>query len=348
MMRKVLREFIALKKMKLEVSFDVYNVEKARFCIQFSNKITNLVLREMTFLNPFFSQPDSIFSKLETFTMENSDLTSCSSQICHFILRCCPQLKNLTISGCSGLEIESLNYIGKNLNQTPIENFQLLPTYSYFDISQTSSTDPYWTIENLKTLSIRSKLVIMKKNFVRNVIRQRNEKLTNLELIAELDLGENLAYKIVENYPNLEKLSLGRGCSEIENEDFAYLCNKYQKLKSLEFHFSQSDYPLDLRDLRRNESITDLALGLSKDITRENIAQIAQRLPNISRLNITLYHFSVSTQEFLSYIIRLFSNVQHLEFQRTGISENMKFTAIKEEIDSPNLRHFDDIRNLTN
>lgn len=347
-MRQALEEFHALKKMKLEVSFDVYNVEKSRFCIRFNDKITQLVLREMTFLNPFFADPNISFSNLTTLSIENSDLTSCSNKVAHFILRSCPQLKNLTISGCSGLEIESLNFIGKNLDQTSIENFHLLPTYSYFDVSPESSFDPSWTIENLRTLSIRSKLVVMKKNFVRNIISRRSERLKVLELIAELDLGEPLAPKIMENYPCLDKLSLGRGCLQVVNEDFIHLCNFYQKLKSLEFHFSQCEYQLNLKGLRRNESIAELTLGLTKNVTPESLEVISKCLPNVSRLNITLYYFSPSNQEFLSLIIKMFPKVQHLEFQRTGISENMKFTAIKDQINSPNLRHFDDIRNLTN
>ena len=348
-MKQILEEFRALKKMKLDVSFDVYNIEKSRFCFRFSDKITSLVLKEMTFLNPFIiTQPNLSFTNLTTLKLKNSDLSSCSSQICDFILHCCPQLKNLIISGCSGLEIESLNSIGKNLNRTQIENFQLLPTFSYFDVSPTTSAESCWTIENLKTLSIRSKLVVMKKNFVKNVIMQRSEKLTTLELIAELNLGESLASKIIENYPNLEKLSLGSGCTQISNEDFSNLCNFYQKLKSFEFHFSRCDFNLDLKNLRRNESIVSLKLGMTKNVTLENLATIAKCLPNVSRLNITLYCISSSTQEFLSFVIKMFPNVQHLEFQRTGKSDNMKFTAIKEEIDSPRLRHFDEIRNLTN
>lgn len=344
-LRESLQDFQSLKKLKLELSFDVNNVEKSKFCSQFSDKLTTLVLREMTFLNPFFNQPSISFSNLTSLTIENSDLSSCSDEISNFILRCCPKLKDLTISGCSGLEIESLNQIGQNLNQTQIENFHLLPTYSYFDVA---SSENHWTIENLKTLSIRSKLVVMKKNFVKNLIGRRNEKLKTLELIAEIDLGEPLATRIISNYPNLEKLSLGKGCSVINNVDFSNFCNFYKNLKSFEFHFSQSDEPVNIMNLRRNDSIEELTLGLTKNVASTNIALIAKCLRNVTRLNIILYYFSTSNQEFLTQITEIFPRVRHLEFQRTGMSENMKFTAIEEEIDSPNLRHFDDIRNLKN
>lgn len=344
-----LSEFRALKKLKLICNFDVNNLGKSEFCNRFSDKLTCLVLREMTFLNPFFDRPNT-FSNLLTLTIENSDLSSCSNLISHFILRCCPKLKNLTISGCSGLEMESLNCIGQNLDQTSIDNFQLFPTYSYFDVSETASTDHHWKIEKLQTLSIRSKLVVMKRNFVRNVIGSRNESLKTLELIAELDLGEPLVAKIIQNYPNLTKLSLGKGCSMVKNEDFSNLCNFYKQMKSFEFHFSQSDTELELKNLRKNESIIDLTIGLTKNISMENVASIARCLPKVNRLSIVLYYFSSSNQEFLTLITKIFPNVQHLEFQRTGMSENMKFTAIRieHEIDSPNLRHFDDIRNITN
>lgn len=253
-------------------------------------------------------------------------------------------LKDLTICGCSGLEIDSLNQIGQNLHQTQIENFQLLPTYSYFDVE---SVENHWTIDNLKMLSIKSKLVVMKKNFVKNVLGRRNEKLKTLELIAEIDLGESLASRIITNYPNLEKISLGKGCSIIRNEDFSNLCNFYKNLKSFEFHFSQSDEPVNLMDLKKNDSIEELTLGLTKNIIPSDIALIANRLTRIKRLKIVLYYFSTSNQEFLTLMTKLFPKVKLLEFQRTGMSENMKFTAIEDEIDAPNLRHFDEIRNLT-
>lgn len=336
-----LEDFTALKKLKLELVFDVNNVEKSAFFKRFRDKLTHLIFREMTFLNPFFDHINYTFSNLESLHIENSDLTSCSTQISQFVVRCCPKLKNLTIKTCSGLEIESLNYIGQNLNQTAIENFQLLPTYSYFDVSQTPSSDGHWTIENLKTLSLRSKLVVMKKNFVKNLIGRENKNLKTLELIAELDLGEPLAAKITRNYPNLEKLSLGKGCSQIKNEDFSNLCNFYKNMKSFEFHFAQSDFLLDLRSLHKNESITELTLGLTKNIVQSNLLTISNSLPNVSRLNIILYYLSSSNQEFLTLITKLFPNLQHLEFQRTGMSE--KFSAIKN-----GNKHFDDIQNLTN
>lgn len=343
--QEALGEFQALKKLKLEISFDVNSVDKSRFCHRFREKLTHLTLRDMTFLNPFFDhcQPFSITS----LTIQNSDLTSCSNQVSQFIVRFCPKLTHLTISGCSGLEIESLNYIGQNLNETTIENFQFLPTYSYFDVSQTPSADHQWTIEKLKTLSIRSTIVVMRKNFVRNLIGRRSENLTTLELIAELDLGDHLATKIIQNFPNLQKLSLGKGCAVMRNEDFLNLCNFYKNLKSLEFHFSQSDSVLDLKGLRRNESMEELTVGLTKNISLTDVKSIAKQLPNVTRLNIVLYFLSTSNQKFLTFLTKTFPNVKHIQFQRTGMSENMKFTAIKDEIDS-HLKHFDEIKNLAN
>jgi hypothetical protein len=284
------------------------------------------VLREMTFLNPYFDNHSEILEKLESLTIENSDLTSCSAQISHFIIDCCPNLRHLTIKSCSGMEIESLNYIGQNLSRTSIEHFHLLPTYSYFDVPP---VDLPWSIENLRTLSVRSKLVVMKKNFVRNLIARRNSNLKTLELIAELDLGESLTERIIRNYPNLESLSLGKGCNYIKNEDFSNFCNFYRNLRKFEFHFSQSDNPLDLRSLQTSPSITELSIGLTKNITQSNLVAIAKNLPNVSRLNVTLYFLSSSNQEFLTLITKLFPNIRQLEFQRTGMSENMKFSAIK-------------------
>lgn len=324
--QSALEDFAALKRLKLEIVYDVNNVEKSGFFNRFRDKLTHLVLREMTFLNPFFDHQHEIFENLKSLHIENSDLTSCSSQISHFIINCCPNLRNLTIKTCSGLEIESLNYIGQNLNKTCVEHFHLLPTYSYFDVSPVDSP---WTIENLKTLSIRSKLVVMKKNFVKNLISRRNEKLKTLELIAELDLGESLTEKIIRNFPNLENLSLGKGCNFIKNEDFSNLCNFYQKLRKFEFHFSQSDNPLDLRGMSKNFSITELTIGLTKNITASNLTAIAKNLPNITRLNVILYYLSKSNQEFLTSITKMFPNIKQLEFQRTGMSENIKFSAIK-------------------
>lgn len=341
-----LEEFSALRKLKLELVFDVNNVEKSAFFNRFRDKLTHLVLREMTFLNPFFEHIKQKFSNLGSLHIENSDLTSCSTQISHFIVNSCPKLKSLTIKTCSGFELDSLNYIGKNLNKTAIEHFQLLPTYSYFDVSEVSSVDNHWTIENLKTFSIRSKLVVMKKNFVRNLIGRKNLNLETLELIAELDLGEPLAARIIQNYPNLRNLSLGKGCSQIKNEDFSNLCNFYKKLKTFEFHFSQSESDLDLRNLQKNLSITELTIGLTKTISTSNLTAIAKCFPNVLRLNIVLYYLSSSNQEFLTLITKIFPKIQILEFQRTGMSANMQFSSVKDG--STQRRHFDDIKNLAN
>lgn len=343
----VLSGFQALRKIKLAIYYDSNNVLKAKLCHHFSDQLTQLALREMTFLNPYFCHPNISLVNLESLIIENSDLSS-SDRLPQFILQSCPRLKTLTISGCSGLEIESLEYIGQRLNQTQIEHFQLLPTYSYFDSSQSSSIDHHWTLDNLKSLSIRSKLVVMKKNFVRNLIGRSSGELRALELIAELDLGDNLASRIIHNYPNLEKLSLGKGCSIITNEDFYKLCNFYKNMKSFEFHFSQAEESLDLRRLNKNFSINELTIGITKNISTENLTRIASCLPNVSKLRIVLYYLSPSNQEFLILITKIFPNVQTLEFQRTGMSQNMKFTAIKEEVDSPNSRHFDDIKHLSN
>lgn len=348
---QALIDFKALRELKIEIQFDTNNECKAKLVNRFSQQITHLALKELTFLNPFFAQRDVIFSNLTSFSIENSDLSS-SDQLPHFILRCCPKLTNLTLSGCSGLEIDHLEEIGRNLNQTPIEHFYLHPTYSYFDSTQNSSPHEHWTIEKLKTLSIRSKLVVIRPNFVKNIVGRRNENLTTLELIAELDLGENLAPKIIQNYPNLRKLSLGKGCSILRNEDFIVLCNFYKKLRSLEFHFALSDEILELRALEANESIKDLTIGLTKNVTDENIIKIARCLPNVTRLSVVLYYLSTSNQVFLTLIMQLFPNLQHIEFQRVGMTENMKFTrtrrSVQDEIDSPHLRHFDEIKLLPN
>lgn len=344
-----LKEFFAIRKLKLEISYDIQNIEKSQFCNQFSDKLSNLTLREMTFLNPFFDNTDISFSNLTTLSIENSDLSSSSSELSEFILRC-PQLKKLTISGCSGLEIEALDYLGQRIGTyTQLEEFNLFPTYCYFDVSH-SSSNYYWTIDKLTTLSVRSKLVVMKPNFVRNLIGNRSDNLKSLELVGDLDAGEHLVTRIINNFPNLEKLSLGKGCSTLTNDDFTTLCNYYSKMTTLEFHFSPSDLRLDLRSLRKNSSITELMLGLTKDITIDNLMTISKNLPNICRLSIVLYYLSTSNQEFLTIVTKVFPKVQHLEFQRTGMAENMKFTSINDEMDSPHLqfRHFDDIKNLAN
>lgn len=347
-LQDALDEFHALKKLRLELSFDVNNDGKLKFCNHFSSKLSSLRLREMTFLNPFFDEHHS-FDSLTSLTIENSDLSSSSNEIAYFLLNCCPKLKHLTIGGCSGFDIDALDKIGQNLNQTMIEDFRLLPTYSYFDLSQQETTNNQnWTIENLKALSIRSKLVVMKKNFVKHLIGTRSNKLQTLELIASLDLGENLVSKIIQNYPNLRKLSLGKGCTMLRNEDFTNLCNFYKNIKSLEFHFMHSDDDLNLRNLEENLSIRELTLGLTSNISLESLATISKCLSKVEHLNIVLYFLSSSNQEFLTLITKMFPNVKQLEFQRTGMTENMKFSTIKNEINSASVRPFDDIRKIIN
>lgn len=301
----------------------------------------------MTFLNPFFLL-ENVFHNLTSLTVENSDLSSSSNELTAFILNCCPKLTNLTITGCSGLDIDALENLGRNLNQTNIENFKLLPTYSYFDVTQEILTNQHWTIENLRLLSIRSKLVVMKKNFVQHLIGRRSEKLKVLELIGSLDLGEFLVPKIMLNYPNLEKISIGKGCSVVRNGDFSNISNYYKNLKSLEFHFAQSEEDLDLKSLERNESLLELTLGLTNNISMDSLAIISKCLCNVERLRIVLYYMSTSNQEFLTNITKIFPKIIHLEFQRTGMSENIRFSApilqIKNEIGA---RPFEDIINLT-
>jgi uncharacterized protein YjbI with pentapeptide repeats len=335
---KSLEDFPSLRKLRLEIMFDVRNIEKSNFCNQFRDKLTDLKLSEMTFLNPFFDNPDISFCNLKSLSIENSDLSTCSSEFSRFVLRC-SKLKKLTINGCSGLEIDSLNFLGQNLDQTKLEEFNLFPTYCYLDVP----VGQYWRIENLTSLSVRSKLIVMKKNFAKNLIGSKSIKLKTLELVAEVDAGEGLVTTIMSNFPNLEKLSLGKGCSQVKNEDFSTLCNFYSRMKSLEFHFSHSHTELDLRSLQKNEQICELTLGLTRNITTDNLKTISKNLPNLTRISIVLYCHMTPNQHFLCLFRKVFPKVIHLDFQRTGMSENMKFTSIHEEVHSPHLRHFDDI-----
>lgn len=342
--RETLKEFQNLREIILEISYDINIEEKSAFCNFFREKISKLMLREMSCLNPFLTHPSNNLTVLK---LENSDLSSCSNELCNFLLSC-PLLNDLSIIDCSGLEVESLNLIGQYLNQTSIKRLLLFLTYSYFDISQTVSTE--WTIEKLKSFSIKSKFVVMKKNFAKNIIARRNENLKILEFIGkvEVDFDEPLIPKIIQSFPNLEKLSLARGCSVITNEDFCKACNFYRKLKSLEFHFSKSDSQFDLEGLQKNESIETLTIGLTNAITFKNLSMISKCLPNVCRLNIILYYFPLSNKEFMSSILEIFPKIQYLSYQRTGMSEEMKFTAITQETVSSQMRHFDDVKNLTN
>lgn len=331
-MRNALDDFRGLRKMRLEISGDVNNAEKAQFLAHFHTRITSLTMQEMSFLNLYFEDGAVTYDSLESLTLDRCDLATSSNEVAHFIIDCCPQLKNLTINECPGLEIDSLNFIGERLHQTNIESLQLNPSYAYFDVPR-DKIRPHWSIDKLKELSIRSKFTIIQKNFILKLIGVRNENLHTFELIAELEFDEPLVSKIVANYPNLTKLSIGKGCNVVTNQDFVTICNTYPNLNAFEFHFHHSE-SFHARELRLNESITDLTLGITLPITHDNLFAIGKCLPNVARLNIIRYHpSSTSTQQtFLNEIANAFTKITYLVFQRTGSNENLKFSAIKKKV----------------
>lgn len=303
-----------INSIKLSMSYDQFIEEKSVFCNQFSEKITSLILRHMTFLNPIFEKS---FNNLDELIIYKCDLTSCTN-FSEFIIVGCKVLTNLKIIGCSGLDIEELNSLGKQLYKTNIIHIKLKPNYSYFDVPQSVNEKEYWTIEKLKTLSIRSKLVVMKKNFIRNVFAKRSENLRKLELIADIDFGEQLITRIIQNYPKLEYLAIGKGCSIVKNDDFLTLCNHYKNLKSLEFHFSNQDDSLDLSSLEQNESIRELCLGINKNVSAGHLALISQKLPNIGKLQIIQYNMQNVDKAKENTIVSIFSNVKHIELHEPG------------------------------
>lgn len=321
---KELTRFKALKSLTIKASYDVNISEKAEFCLTHSNKITHLTLSDFSFLNPFFDKINLTYGNLVTLRIENSDLTSSTDELPDFILKC-SSLINLRLFGCSGLEITSLNRIGRALCNTRIENLHLHPSYSYFDISQ-DTRDDSWTIENLKTLSVRSRLVVMKKNFVRNMLGNNRKfpNLRKLELIAELNFGHNFTSVLMNQFPNLESLAIGKGVIDVHNQDFMTLCNYYKSLKYFEFHFIHHDEPLDLRYLQKNISIQTLTIGLTKEITMENLEKMSQSLPGLTHLSIILYYLIPSNQDFLDQLLKIFPAVRKVCFTHIGMVDKIK------------------------
>lgn len=330
MMKNVLGDFRGLKTIRLEIANDVNNHQKAEFYQRFFEKVTKLSLQEMTFLNLYFDS--KVTYALESLTLVKCDLSTSSHEISHFVIDCCPNLKSLTIDECSGMEMDSLNYIGENLHQTNIEQLQLMPSYVYYDVLH-QHINPHWSIEKLKSLTIRSKFTIIQKNFILKLLGKHSERLETFELIAELEFDERLTSLIINKFPSLKKLSIGKGCNIIKNEDFVTICNSYQNLKAFEFHFSHSEKMFDHRNLQRNKSINELTLGITLPITAENLKKIGESLPNVTHLNIVRYHPpSPSSQNFLNEITRAFPRISFLEFQRTGSNENIKFSAMKDKL----------------
>lgn len=346
MMKNVLGEFRGLKKIRLEITKDVNNQEKAAFYQEFYEKVAKLSLKDMTFLNLYFGS--QITSTLESLSLIKCDLSTSSQDISQFVINSCPNLKSLTIDECSGMEMDSLNYIGENLHRTKIEHLNLMPSYVYFDVLH-QHIHPHWSIEKLKTLSIRTKFTIVQKNFMLKLLGKQSDVLETLELIVEMEFDQNLTSIIVNKFPNLKRLSIGKGCNIIKNEDFVTICNSYQNLKAFEFHFNHNEKNFDTRGMRTNKSITELTLGITLPITAENLKKVGECLPNVTHLNIVRYHPpSTSSQDFLNDITQAFPRISFLEFQRTGSNENIKFSAMKEklvsEINDMNIRNLNEIK----
>lgn len=320
-----LKSFKAIQSIEAKLVSDLNVIKKAAFCAIFSNKISKLCLSEFTYLNPLFLKGTVTLENLETLSIEASDLTSASNNLPYFIIKICKNLKNLKISGCSGLEIDSLNLIGRKLNRTKISKLELHPIYSYFDMSSQQNRDDSWTIENLTTLSVRSKLVVMKKNFVRNMLGNSNKKYENLkqlDLVADVNFGTNLVSYLTQHFPNLEHLTIGKGIMDIRNQDFLIVCNHYKFLKSLEFHFIIQDEPLDLKNLKKNLNVTKLTIGLTKTISMENLREISECLPNITQLCVILFYLIPSNKDFIDQLVKIFSKtVKELRFTHMGMVE---------------------------
>lgn len=324
-----MRNFKTTINLKLKLAFDVNIAEKAELCAIHSDKIQTLIFSEFSFLNPFFDQYDVFYDQLESLEILNCDLTSSSNELSNFVLKSCVNLKNLTICGCSGMEIDELNKIGRELSNTKIEKLQLHPTYSYFDMSSSAHNDESWTIENLKMLSVRSKLVVMKKNFVKNMLSTRNRQkfpnLKKLELIAELDCGTNFVPSLIYQFPNLENIAIGKGVVLVRNNDFSLICNQYKNLRSLEFHFVQKDEQLELKHrLLKNDKLTDLTIGITKNIiTTEHLDRISKSLPNLRKLKLIVYYLISDSKLFIQQIIKIFPQIKELNFSHIGQLENI-------------------------
>jgi hypothetical protein len=315
--QKFSKEIFNLKiaAIKLEISNDENLDDKMEFCRIHSNKITHLTINEITFLNPIM---ESYFEELQSLCLRKSDLSS-STDLAGFILSC-PKLKHLTFSSCDGLEVAALNSIGRDLHLTTIQKLELFPSYSYYDVSENDARD--WRIENLKEFSVRSsfnEIVVMKRNFVRKMLgRLVCVDLVKLELNAEINYGDNnFVPFLISHFPNLQILKLGRGVTPVCNQDFIRICNGFKCLTSLEFHFiNRSDEELQMRALQRNNNISELTLGLTKELSSENLKFIASRLTNLKKVSVILYNHARNTQDYLIQLTKIFPNL--VQFQKTG------------------------------
>lgn len=318
---KQLGSFSGLRAAKLEISHDANLTEKADFCKNHSTKITHLILSEITFLNPIIEH--QTFNNLLTLHFQKCDL-SCSQTLAEFILSC-SSLRHLKIAYCDGLDIDALNSIGRHLHTTQIEAFELLPTYSYYDAS--SSESQYWRIEKLKSFSVGSsskEIVVMKKNFVRIMLgRMVCESLTKLELNAELNYGDaSFVLFLITHFPSLDTLRLGRGVSSMKNQDFVNICNGFKNLQSLEFHFVHPESEVEMRSLQRNSTITELTLGMTKEVTIEDLKIIASRLKNLLKVSIVSYNISRPSPEYFEEITKIFPRI--VQFTKTGQKNCLK------------------------
>lgn len=309
--------FLSLKSIELAIEKDEWLDEKTQFLKIYSKHIKQLTLKDVSFLNTIFGVRN--FTSLIKLQISKCDLTSSSSELTNFILQGCIRLKYLGIWSCEGLDVGSLNELGKNLKSTNIVTFQLLPSFAYFDI-QNNDAD-YWRIENLKTLSVSSsnkEVVVMKKGFIRTMLgRSVCKNLVALKLAAEINCGENFVPLIIRNFPNLNNLVLGRGVSAIKMQDFIAICNGLKHLKKLEFHFNGDFKDLKMLHLKRNSSIEELVLGLTEDFPIENLKIIKKCLLNIKNLSVIYYNFKSSTsQEYRQQVYKIFPKL--VQFHRTG------------------------------
>ena len=250
---------------------------------------------------------------LKSLTVDQCDLSSSSQIFANFVISL-PSLKKLTISDCSGIYLDSLNYIGSKLGVTSIKHFIFSPTYSYYNtLIYDQQCD--WNFANLESFVIRSKLVVIMKKCVKNILGISSKSLKVLELIGDIDLGDNISKKIIDNYPNLEVLALGRGCSKVNNNDFNKICNNYGNLKELEFHFSQEDEENIFIIDKTERSVETLTLGLTKEIS---IKDLGLYFPKVRKLKVILYFKPQSNKDFVDNIIDNLPQIEILEYQVPG------------------------------
>ncbi|CAO1419416.1 unnamed protein product [Diamesa serratosioi] len=182
------------------------------------------------------------------------------------------------------------------------------------------------------------------KKCMKNILGKSSKSLKVLELMGEIDLGENISQRIMDNYPNLEVLTLGKGCSKVKNNDFNRICNKYGNLKQLEFHFSQEDEDEENRFIieKKERSIELLTLGLTKEIS---IKDLGTYFPKVRELKITLYFKPLSNTDFVDHIIENFPQIEVLEYQVPPQRKMIKFLnqvkSIQEIIDITTLNSTD-------